>query len=269
MAAGDVTCAVTSQSARSNTNDGTVSAANVSISGGDIAFAGTNGTVNLGNLNAFINGVQTISLWLNIKKSGSQAELLYMAVVNNRVYLAKSNVDNLFVALGNTYNTFRVAASWSADTLYHFVMIRDQTNQKGTIYWNGNYLTEFAVTTIDTATNGNLHMGSTGAANFLVGSLTNLQIFNRALTQAEITQIYEAGKDAYSPVTSGLVAQYSGRDYFGTTAAPTKILDTASINKSTAALFERNLKQARKTANDKYIADEVNNQILFSHIEEA
>jgi hypothetical protein len=82
------------------------------------------------------------------------------------------------------------------------------------------------------------------------GSINNALIFNRALTQSEITQIYNAGKDAYTPVTDGLVAQYSGRDYLGTAAAPTIIYDTHEYNKSMDEFIEHNIKSNRVTAND-------------------
>ena len=39
--------------------------------------------------------------------------------------------------------------------------------------------------------------------------------FNRALSQDEITQLYNQGRGSYPTVTDGLVAQYSGRDFAG------------------------------------------------------
>ncbi len=69
-------------------------------------------------------------------------------------------------------------------------------------------------------------IGSRVGTGYFNGSISQTQIYNKALSQTEITEIYTAGKDSYTPVGDGLIAQYSGRDYAGTEATPTTIYDT-------------------------------------------
>jgi len=80
-------------------------------------------------------------------------------------------------------------------------------------------------------TNSNVKIGLRATPNTqpLNGSISTTQIYNKALTQSEITEIYTAGKDSYTPVGDGLIAQYSGKDFEGTTANPTTIYDTNQL----------------------------------------
>jgi len=64
----------------------------------------------------------------------------------------------------------------------------------------------------------------------LTGKIPTIQLFNRVITDTERTAIFNAGPNAKCPVDDGLIAEWSGREYLGTEAAPTRILDTASWN---------------------------------------
>ena len=109
-------------------------------------------------------------------------------------------------------------------------------NNNGTItlYLNGVEQTATQSGSYTMSAQFRIGQGTSAGANFLDGDVNNFMIFNRALTQEEITEIYNAGKDAYTPVTNSLVAQYSGRDFAGTEANPTTIYDT---NHLTPKLF--------------------------------
>ena len=63
---------------------------------------------------------------------------------------------------------------------------------------------------------------------YLTGKMWQPAIFNKELSAADFKKIYDGGKDAKCPVKRGLVAEYSGRDYEGPAATPTKIFDVAS-----------------------------------------
>ena len=56
--------------------------------------------------------------------------------------------------------------------------------------------------------------------------INNFNIVKRELSDWEVDIIYNAWKDAYSPITDWLVAQYSGRDFAWTEENPTTIYDT-------------------------------------------
>ena len=96
---------------------------------------------------------------------------------------------------------------------YHLTAIR--TNNQAKLYVNG---IEQTGTSSPTSANVNkLWLGGRqDAAEYWNGSIDDVQIFNRALSQDEITQLYNQGRGKYSSVTNGLVAQYSGRDFAGT-----------------------------------------------------
>lgn len=58
------------------------------------------------------------------------------------------------------------------------------------IYLNGNVLSSTTQTDTITA-NNNLWMGRRGATNYFQGSIADFRIYNRALSQAEVTALYE------------------------------------------------------------------------------
>ena len=88
--------------------------------------------------------------------------------------------------------------------------------------------TNTMLTQLETSIGGNKIIA--GVATSFKGQIKNLRIFSRVLTQAEITEIYNAGKDAYSPIRDGLVAEYSGKYYEGLPLTPQKIIDTAKAD---------------------------------------
>lgn len=57
----------------------------------------------------------------------------------------------------------------------------------------------------------------------------NLNIYNKALTSDERTAIYNAWPNSYTPISTWLLAQYSGRDFTWTPASPVLIRDTNMI----------------------------------------
>jgi hypothetical protein len=73
-------------------------------------------------------------------------------------------------------------------------------------------------------------IGSYGTSGYFNGSVDETLIFNRSLSSSEIAGLYAQGRTQYTNVTSGLVAQYSGRDYSGTAGTPTTIQDTNQLS---------------------------------------
>ena len=118
----------------------------------------------------------------------------------------------------------------------HICLNRNYLNSTS-LYVNGNLIGSQTISLIlDDITfpvyNWFLGRGPVFNNKFLNGSLDEVLIFNESLSESEITSIYNAGKDSYSPVTDGLVAQYSGKDFAGTEATPTLIYDTNHLGAS-------------------------------------
>jgi hypothetical protein len=252
MAAGDVVSIACNQVIRSSPKDGTCSGG-VVITDGAMVSDGT------GLITISPPVAKSVSIWI----SGKQQ------ITNSKAFLGFTQEDFLIYMdtsnrIGTVDSGNRVLETLTLDTWYNVIIINNGTNN---LFYVNNVL-KYTGTSRDMTITKILDRNT--GSRVVIGSATNLQIFNRALTQAEITQIYEAGKDAYSPVTDGLVAQYSGRDYYGTAAAPTTILDTASNNNSTALFVERALKTQRVNANSKYIVEALDGKaILVNSIEEA
>jgi len=252
MAAGDVT-AVLSKAQTKGTNDGTPSGG-VTISDGAMVFDAT-GRVSLGNptaLNFNSTTPYAISLWIK-PNAVAGAQMIFAkdgggGAGSYEVYLFDRNV--LFRQSGNFVVTSGNLAN--AGEVIHILALNDRNatgNSK--IYINGNLSISGTIANVDVGTGLNAFIGGRNAGgSWFNGSVYTSSVYNKALTTTEITQIYNAGKDAYSPVTSGLVAQYSGRDYFGTAAAPKKILDAKRADQK---MIETNIHQQRVTANDKWL----------------
>jgi hypothetical protein len=56
-------------------------------------------------------------------------------------------------------------------------------------------------------------------------AIRDVRIYNRALSETEISNLYNGIR-----VKDGLVAEYSGRNFLGTEAVPTSIIDTSNMN---------------------------------------
>jgi hypothetical protein len=267
MGAGDVSVSVNSQSVRSSIKDGTVSGG-VTIEDGAMVFNGaTRVEIGASQTLRLLSG-GSVSAWIKpLGLGGANSGRIVDAPAGYNFFPATDNKITMNVQ-GQQLNTGNDIFVFG--DLMHLVLVftAEVGNQ---IYLNGVLIAEDETqTNVPTGAAAATQIGNRADADRgFNGSINNVLIFNRGLTQAEITQIYNAGKDAYSPVTDGLVAQYSGRDYFGTTAAPTIILDTASTNKSTANLFEKALKTQRVNANSKYMAEEINGNLILATIEEA
>ena len=117
------------------------------------------------------------------------------------------------------------------NTWYHVVGVRDGNNLR--LYINGS---EDPNSPTDITGYGNINsardlgigggwVNEVGWANFLKGSIDDVRIYNRALTQAEITKLYQSGQTKINSsqvgkMTDGLVGYWTfdGKDISGTNA---------------------------------------------------
>jgi len=82
-----------------------------------------------------------------------------------------------------------------ADTWYHLGVILDSGGATGTMYKDGNLLKQSAWGTNGALTPSSVYAGFTSAS--FGGQMANLQMYNRALTYAEIQQNYKAFKSRF------------------------------------------------------------------------
>jgi len=140
-----------------------------------------------------------------------------------------------------------------------------------TLYVNGVFYSSTAITNSWAPNFADFAIGGRSERAFN-GKIYSTLLFNKQVSLAEHTQIYDAGKDAYSPVTAGLVAQYSGRDYLGSAAVPTTILDSKVVSnyKTDNSFIDAGIQKLRVNANSKFLlAPGHRGQVYVTHIEEA
>ena len=198
-----------------------------------LSFDGTNDYVNAGDAASIWNTDMTMSFW--IKPSVAVASgLMYKgttyAVANQDYYLYWSGTTQVqFVSSNGTTQTYAnftnanliVTGQWK-----YVVFVK--TGTTGQFYSNGIYLGQITGLTSNVQDSAApLIMGRdfiTGINEFN-GILDDVRIYNRALSAAEITNLYQSGSaklntSQNSKVTNGLVGLWSfnGPDMSGNTA---------------------------------------------------
>jgi hypothetical protein len=209
--------------------DGTVSGG-VTIADGAMVFNG--GTVQTG-LNADLSKDFTIGIRLSsVDVSNTSTWRPFIGKLNSLSIAAGDTTQNLSLirVLWSTNGGTSLTAGttiggmnfgdWSGDLL---IVEYNATTQEIKIYKNSELKGTITSVVIGNNTNGILF----SHADMRFRSKSGF-FHNRTLTPQERTAIFNAGPNAKCSVERGLVAEYNGRDYLGTPALPTKILDVAS-----------------------------------------
>jgi len=151
----------------------------------------------------------TQEVWVYITNNTSQVFIgaQYGTGSNNSYALWLNGANNWTagVNIGGSFNYQSHNATITTSTWYHFVHTYDGSNQR--LYLNGSQVRSWATTgSIVYDTNntllaiGNDWNGSgynTGASIGIQGRLSNVKIYNRALTASEIQQNYNATKSRF------------------------------------------------------------------------
>jgi hypothetical protein len=127
------------------------------------------------------------------------------------------------------YDSWITSAGFINTSDYQFIGVKFDGTE-ATFYNGLTTETPTKTTAAGGTANYNFKIGydeGTSSSHF-PGSIKIVGFFkNNNLSNTEITEIYNAGKDSLSPIRTGLAAEYSGRYYEGTAAVPTSITDTA------------------------------------------
>jgi hypothetical protein len=171
-----------------------------SANGGSIVFDGVNDYVQLSTSQNLSNNY-TIHVVFKSQTTGSSSD--YFRLLNG---LASANKDSMRFEWANrflSYNNsapqsyafnFPLVPSFNLSQLYNDMHITVDNSNVLTIYNNGRACTPTSIVT------GSIDFQQIGRAQggFLPETISIFQLYNRALTQAEITQNYNALKSRFN-----------------------------------------------------------------------
>lgn len=184
------------------TNGPTFSSAN----GGTIVFDGVNDFV-LGSSNLNISGNATFSICYWARWNGTSFSGDYPSGVgNNSTGNTNQGLSTTWnggrIALDFWVNRFRATVALNVQTWYYvcFTKTAGLIGSTSKLYANGQ---EYAGAVEGTDTTPNITLstfvvGRLDATRWFNGNIANVQIYNRALTQSEILQNYNAQKSRFN-----------------------------------------------------------------------
>jgi len=148
-----------------------------------LSFNGVNQQLNFIPQIAQSNTHITMSLWVkDVTDDGSKS---FMS--GNGFQLSSSSISVTFSMATQSANTFAVAGPNSINQWTHVVSTYDGTNMH--IYINGAWVASKNNPSSTADFNSSLIFG-VDQASYWAGSIDELYIYNRALSQAEVTQLY-------------------------------------------------------------------------------
>lgn len=130
---------------------------------------------------------------------------------SKRFAMWRQDEDSVYFAVNGTQKTFTIPQSELEDTWHHYTMVVTGTDVKG--YWDGVYKNSFSLSS-DISEITSLRWGNWGGGNFDNSSFSDVRIYKKALSAAEVEKIYQGE----SISTNGLVAHYPLSEGAGTTA---------------------------------------------------
>jgi hypothetical protein len=156
-------------------------------------FNGGPYSINTTFASGFPNGV-TVSIWSYSLNNMAMDQTLVSC--NPSFTLYKGNgANNLYAAVTNTTSTtyypFGPNDSFPVNAWVHFVLRVDQSGSVA-IFKNGSFLVGSAIT-MSVSSSTSLSIGANAATMPWTGTLDDVRIYNRPLTDAEITLLYHEG----------------------------------------------------------------------------
>ena len=171
-----------------------------STSGGSIVFDGTNDNVSIGtNGFSFGSSPGTLSAWAKTRDRTSTGTIVSYgnAATNGARFLGIGQSNFYFSGYGSSI----AASGLSYDTWFNLVGVYDGTN--ASMYVNGALVAGPTARSWNT-TASNAGIGKNVSNNeYWQGDVAQVQIYNRALSAAEIQQNYNAFKGRYATYISG------------------------------------------------------------------
>ena len=173
-----------------------------SANGGSIVFDGVDDYVLCPKQTSLVSATQfTMCAWMKRNLSNSLVFIGQIETLSNDIAFELWNDGNVYFEVGNGSNSYGVTSNNS--TLWQYLTMVFDGTQTGNsnrlkTYINGSLLTLSYVGIIPPSTgtvNNNLNVGAyLPGSNYSNGNISQVQIYNRALSAAEVLQNYNASK---------------------------------------------------------------------------
>jgi hypothetical protein len=173
------------------------------IAGEALAFDGEGQSADIANNPSLqITGNKTISLWLFPTQFSARRNPFNKAYGGEgTITIEKGGTISYFYGQGGgnaqPYVVVGTREPLELDKWNHLVMVRDFTAKKVTLYRNGHKVaeapTEYPAASASTAP---IRLGA-GYAGAFAGKIDEVAVFNRALTEKEVLQLYDMGQRGY------------------------------------------------------------------------
>jgi hypothetical protein len=234
-----------SQPYQSAVNRGSVSGG-ITVSGEAIVFNGTDALIVSGDDSSFnLSSGFSITGWVNVLDIASGGSIVAKGGGTTTQYMIDfrgTGTTRKLAFFGYESGVAKGDTTGSTTNFYeagwkHFACTFDGTTWK--TYVDNVLEREVSVPATLTHTTQVLTFGHrVGASARFKGSATSLQMFNKVLSQSEVTRLFKTGKDAYSSVTENLFFQYSGKDYIGSEALPTTFYNMIPFSKTSFTPYD-------------------------------
>lgn len=166
--------------------------------GGSLVFDGVDDYVNAGNLGSFYSQ-GTISYWMNssaVQNYRNPFSTKYLGF-NEGIRFEQTNSGQFYAVIGNssnqyTINDYTLDAVITVNTWYNVVLVWNTSTNNIVGYLNGiqkfNSTNTYWATTLPSISIGS----GFDSGRYFTGKFSNTSIYNRALSQAEIQQNFNA-----------------------------------------------------------------------------
>ena len=178
-----------------NGNNGTVNGANLTTD----RFGNVNSAYNFNGLNNYISAVRnnlnqfSVSLWFNANLNQEYSPFVDANNSNWEIYLIylKPTFTNWITAPSN-YEEFISTTTVPLSQWQHIVYTYTSNNVN--VYLNGVLISSFSNVSLVNSNNGLYYFGASisGSSQFYEGKLDDIGIWNRILTQDDITNLYNS-----------------------------------------------------------------------------
>jgi hypothetical protein len=174
------------------TNGPTYSSAN----GGSVSFDGTNDYVDVPNALSSISSSNshTFSFWFNADNLSTDKIPFSSGLAGNYYIQLTSSV--FYVQIGSSYRTY--SFSTSTNTWYNVCFVKNGINDAGDLYINSSLKSSYTGSIASTPSGlSSLFLGKYYSGYEFPGKIAQVQIYNKALTAAEVQQNFNALKSRF------------------------------------------------------------------------